>query len=402
MSKGFDIVVGNPPYINTRELSKMDNGELLKSVWLKIPYKSAYKGFDIAVLFVERTKDLLKEDGIWGNIITNKFLVTDYGIKIRKFILKHYGIQQIIDVSNFSVFKNVGIYPIIAIFSMKDEDKMHICASLDTYAEFQDNSIDFESIDKSIFNKLKNKIFAIHITEENHPVIAKMLKGSVFLKDEDAECGITGFNYTKIGNHIIDREPEGDGWKFVVSGNITPFKITWGTPIHYFSNNWEHPYLPDNRDLTDGKRRLYNTKNKVLIRGIAKRLSAGVDEEGFALGTSVYGIMHKDYDPYYLSGIYNSDLVDFFYNSLYKSKHLQGGFVSYNKGQLLTIPLKKYDSSNGIHTRIRNLAKDLANERSAEKRSELNELVYELYGLSSEMKDIVEHSYSNMEEDDVK
>lgn len=386
---GFDLIIGNPPYINTRDLSTQPLGSLKKTLY-KGEYNAAHKGYDLCVLFIERSYYLLRSSGVLGYIISNKFLVTDYGERIRRFILDRCSILELTDVSEFRIFKRAGVYPII-MFIAKDlaTSIMRIIANIPTYEHFLRGVFTPQHIPKQTFQRLYGAIFPLHLNETNAPIIDQISQKGRILPSSRMECGITGFEYTKVGNLIVDRHA--NGWQFIVSGNITPFQIMWGIPVTYFSTKWEHPYLQRSDKITEGKQHLYTLHPKVVLRGMATRLTAGVDMTGYAIGTSTYAVIPQTDDPYYLSGLYNSDLMNFFYNTLYKAKHLQGGFIAYNEGQLLAIPIIPYDAQNELHQRIRQLAQALATTHDPVLCDQLNAAVYDLYDISENQQRIIQH-----------
>ncbi|MEN3042102.1 MAG: Eco57I restriction-modification methylase domain-containing protein, partial [Fervidobacterium sp.] len=113
--RGFDVVLGNPPYVENKRLNEIIK-RYLKDSGI---YETAYKLFDYAVPFIERALQLLKQGGRFGYIVTNKFMVTDYGVRVREILAKNTTIEEILDVSYLPVFKGTSIYPIVLILTKK-------------------------------------------------------------------------------------------------------------------------------------------------------------------------------------------------------------------------------------------------------------------------------------------
>ncbi|KKM97996.1 hypothetical protein LCGC14_1162440 [marine sediment metagenome] len=171
--KGFDVIVGNPPYISTKFMEKIwleqdiqslgkeikrrkkritklksikaiqeykdiierlknemdekkelfltdyyQEEKLYNSVYkeyLKKNYKWTYKIYDILIPFFEKGFKLLKDNKktYLSFITSNKFLATDYGKVIRKDFLNSYQIDLLVDISMIKVFKDAAVYPII-------------------------------------------------------------------------------------------------------------------------------------------------------------------------------------------------------------------------------------------------------------------------------------------------
>jgi type I restriction-modification system DNA methylase subunit len=113
--KGFDCIIGNPPYIRVQELKKWEPEEC---EFYKAQYKSAAKGsYDIYVVFIERGLQLLASDGFLGFICPHKFWQSTYGKSIRELIAKGKHIFSIIDFTDQQVFRGVITYTAIHIFS---------------------------------------------------------------------------------------------------------------------------------------------------------------------------------------------------------------------------------------------------------------------------------------------
>ncbi len=81
---GFDVVIGNPPYVRIQELDQ----ELAKV--LKSQYETAFKNYDLYILFIEKAlKDLIKQNGYTCLINPTKFVKSGYGEKLKQFIYQN-------------------------------------------------------------------------------------------------------------------------------------------------------------------------------------------------------------------------------------------------------------------------------------------------------------------------
>ena len=97
----FDLIIGNPPYIRQEEINQIvDN--------IDVPYKSVLKNIygkefeisstsDLAIYFMYRSYQLLKEGGVQTYLVSNKWIRTKYGLTVRKFLSEKTKITRIID-----------------------------------------------------------------------------------------------------------------------------------------------------------------------------------------------------------------------------------------------------------------------------------------------------------------
>jgi hypothetical protein len=99
--EGFDLVIGNPPYVRIQTLNQTDKTH---ATWIKEHYASARKGnYDLYVVFVERGLQLLESQGQLAYILPHKFFNAQYGQPLRELVaggkhlrhVVHFGDQQI-------------------------------------------------------------------------------------------------------------------------------------------------------------------------------------------------------------------------------------------------------------------------------------------------------------------
>jgi hypothetical protein len=100
---GFDLVIGNPPYVRATRLG------LIKEE-LAQKFKRTFHGSaDLLVYFYEQGYNLLKDDGILAYITSNAWLRSKYGEKLRKFLTEETELLVVIDFQGNRVFKGVGV-----------------------------------------------------------------------------------------------------------------------------------------------------------------------------------------------------------------------------------------------------------------------------------------------------
>jgi len=104
---GFDVVLGNPPYIRHEELGYLKN-------YLKINYKIFSSGGDIFSYFYELSHNILREKGFFS-FINNTFDKTTAGKTLREFVINNFKLERYIDFTDVVVFDEATTYPIILI-----------------------------------------------------------------------------------------------------------------------------------------------------------------------------------------------------------------------------------------------------------------------------------------------
>lgn len=106
---GFDIVIGNPPYI---EFKKINSTEKEKYGI----YKTASRKYDVFGLFIELSKNILRNGGIHSYINPTTFLMKDFGEPIRELVRDDFEIKEIFDFSDYQIFNTAITYTGIFIF----------------------------------------------------------------------------------------------------------------------------------------------------------------------------------------------------------------------------------------------------------------------------------------------
>jgi hypothetical protein len=105
---GFDIVIGNPPYVRQETLGNM-------KTYFQSHYKVYHGQADLYQYFIEKGIQLVKPDGLYGIIVANKWMKSNYGEPLRKWLKEKHRIIELIDFGDNPVFQGATTYPCVLI-----------------------------------------------------------------------------------------------------------------------------------------------------------------------------------------------------------------------------------------------------------------------------------------------
>ncbi len=116
---GFDVIIGNPPYIKIQRFVN----SIAEENFYNEKYASSTGKYDAYVLFMEKAYQLLNSNGIAGFILPHKFLNTDYGRGIRKFLAEKKCLYRIVDFGTNQVFGDATTYTCV-VFITKNKNNV--------------------------------------------------------------------------------------------------------------------------------------------------------------------------------------------------------------------------------------------------------------------------------------
>jgi len=387
---GFDVVIGNPPYIRNTELSEIDKQ------FFNNKYLSAHGQYDIFVLFFELGIKLLKNQGYLGFITSNKFIASDYGQKLRDLILKNCKIKCLIDVSNLKVFKDASTYPVIIILQ-KDPEKSNREDNIIIFQRIEDiNDIYSKSnvikIKQSKFSKSSDNRFLQNI-ENKKELIDKIDKNSSKI-GEIFKCQ-RGSPKNKIKIVNIKSKQSLD---CIVSKDVN----------NYYSK------ISDKFFIISELQNKILLKEKILIPRTVLSLKAAYEEGGHFIMDRIYYLIPNEKNKLsikFVVGLLNSKLIDFYYKINFGTTHVGGGYLDLRGTQIRQLPIKNTSLSQqctliqfvdkilSLNKRLSELGDNPPSEKTKELREQIekvteqiNEEVYKLYGITKEEQKIIEES----------
>jgi len=323
--EGFDIVIGNPPYISAVNMARTDEDKLL----YRQSYPEATGAYDMYILFLLLGAKLSSNIYCW--IIPNKLLVADYAKRTLLKLKANNGLEKAIDVSVYDVFKNASVYPII-ILGNKISTVPFNCYYLDNYIDLVDN-------------RLKKK----EAVEESNRVRLVTLGLKVC-------SGATGFEAQKIKENVCEMENE-HTIPFTVSGNIDRYVFN-NINVRYMKDRYSKAHIYLDSNITESKQEMWKNP-KIVIAGMTKQIEACYVETPLAIGVGVYAIYDfAGYNPFYILGVLNSKCTTDFLIAEFSDKHLAGGYLAINKSTIEQFLLPQ-NVSTEIQQQIAHIAKSI-------------------------------------------
>lgn len=377
---GFDIVIGNPPYV---DYSKITGTEYFNKTYLSSKVENKVVKYNLFQLFIEKSILLLKNGGMFGFINPNTYLSAENALSLRELMLQEVLLKKIVDVSHLKVFKDASTYPVITIFEKGKIKNNKLGVAIvedekDVIPELKLNEIEQEE-----FKKDKNLNFMISSTSENKEFITK-LDECKKLRDYE-ETFVWGSSITGFATHKTkDKKNDKKYSPMIQTKDIKRYCI-----------EWKEEYIE--KSIYSDKLKELFSKKKLVIARVTKGIQATIDESGYYVGKSSI-LIPKDKNLFeILLAIINSKLINYYYRMKFETTHMAGGYIRFDIPYLKLLPIKIPDEKQAkIIKELVNRMMKLCSEKSEQQIKnvdyEINEEIYKLYGITDKEKEIIENS----------
>ncbi len=209
---GFDVVIGNPPYLRVQGLRENFGKE---SEYYERTFISATGRFDVYVLFMEKSFHIIKQKGIVSFILPHKFLISDFGEGIRGFFVDNKSVESILTFGSEMVFADASTYTcIINLTHNNSEIKFKDIKPSEILNPFDFEITNYKSLSKdkwnlksqiieNLFNKLNSQPWTVKDVFKNISQGVVSVGDDIFLMKGNIQGDkFIGFS-EKLNNEII-------------------------------------------------------------------------------------------------------------------------------------------------------------------------------------------------------
>ena len=379
---GFDIIIGNPPYFNIKSEDVLKNLSYFKNLSNGV--------VNSATLFLKKSLDLLKKGGTLGFIIPKSFAYVDSWKPIRKIIYENTQLLKLVDVSK--AFKDVLLEQIIILVE-KQNPNMDKAVSL--ISEFY---MPTQSLTKISYGAIiKNDMIAFQSNPLEMSIYNKLNTGVIFL-------GKISKNFRGIGVQKLVSKEYKDGERIFCGREIQRY---------YTSDDCNYFIGKDYISKIDKAKKL--RVPKIMVQNIVAhikdhiKITATYDSEGVLDLDTVNNIVVEDinFNPKYILALLNSNLISFYayhfiYSKAIRTMHFDSGYsdkipVKQVSEKVQVYLASKVDSLLNLYREY--LSKIKYNDRVIKLKEEIDRLekeinnsVYEIYGIDDEERNLIEEN----------
>ena len=384
--ESFDIVLANPPYIDSEGMVKF--GQADARVFISKNYRFAKGNWDIYIAFFERGLGLLNSSGTLVFITPDKWLSKPFGEALRTSELPR--IKSIL-IAGRDVFDSAKVDSVISTFT----------SNLHPALEIMEFDSGIPTLRRSIQKELFKPPFALDVGfsssfEFLHTCTVKFNKLSELCNFENSCATSDAYKLKPFVQNLDEPFDSNRYFKVINTGTILPFADKWGqSEMVYLGGKYLHPVVDRNTFLSEFPNS-YSQKAqnpKVIVKGL-NLLDATIDLDGTIIPgkTTLIGTSVDLDDLYFTLGILNSRFALFFIKNRYPASSYNQG-ITFTKDMLMDLPIPRaLDPSTkskfiGLIKTIQiNATSDTFDLNEARRSSE--EMLAGMFGFSSEEKEL--------------
>ncbi|WP_164470054.1 Eco57I restriction-modification methylase domain-containing protein [Aliarcobacter cryaerophilus] len=380
----FDVVIGNPPYVRVQGLkSNYENEAKL----YEEKFVSATGNYDLYVLFMEQSFKMLNKKGKLSYILPHKFLISDFGSGIRRFLAESKAVESLLHFGSEMVFEDASTYTCIINLSHNNKKlDFKSISPKNIFNSFEYDSINYENLNSDKWNLSSNDIAKVLEKINLQPlkvkdVFAKIFQGIatsgddvyLLLQKEEALYSKSLDKIVEVEKGLLKPLLKGEDISryknlqnryFVIFPYLVENKKAKPMSEDFIKENYPkgYEYLKANEEFLRGREKGKMDKDgwflyiypksldlidvkKFVVPDITLGIQITIDNFGYCVKNGGYGMIIKEdfinSSMFYLS-LLNSSLMWFYLKNL--GTELRGGYFRFNTNYINPFPLPKLEN----------------------------------------------------------
>jgi len=341
---GFDIVIGNPPYVNIVNIENKKHREFFQNTFKTYKNKS-----DLYSFFIEKEIEILKPDGIFGNIFPNSWMGTSSFSKFRNHLLEETKMLSLVKLPS-NVFIDAVVTTVILTFSKNRDTESNHNIILSEYKDFSFETLPHQLLYSDIY-KIESKTFSFEkrIDLDSEIKLGDVAEFSLGVKTSDDKRFV--FQNKESENHL----------PFLRGKNISKYSSS-------FQNEYIW-YMPDlMKEKAGGRPRILEhfLKDKIIIQDVAKSINATIDRSNYLVNDTlnvIHSIKNNKVSLEFITGILNSKLINTWFDRTFP----EGLHIKINQLQQIPIQIPTDDERKKMESlvdKVLELNSTLENKRA--------------------------------------
>ena len=322
---GFDVVIGNPPYLvikGGRWIGGFEYGN--KAIdFLKKKFKTAEQQINTYILFLELSKNLSKKNGIISQITPNTFFANEYSKKIRNFLIEEANLLEI---------KNTGL-------AFED-------ASVETaIVTYRNNSYSGKSLFINSNNSFLVNIIGLNKLTEDNKYLINLTENSIDLLQK-----LNSFEKLSSSSKVWRGLTTGNDKKYLSESKLSEIykSIISGSEISRYYKEKNKKFVCYDPKLLDRARdeRIFILNEKLISKFVGNRLTFCYDnEQNYVINTACsVEVIDKSFSVKFLLCLLNSKILDYYFQMIFGDS--RDTFPIMKSGSIEQLPIKKISLSD--------------------------------------------------------
>ncbi len=384
---GFDVVIANPPYVRVDEILPTLKGAFKKH------FRSAVGKYDLYYLFIEKSGQLIREEGVLVFITPNKYCAASSASGLREIILSMMGKCEIVSTSKLGVFEQAANYPVISIFQKTQDRSGVVVREALAIENLAESTGSVYKLQHEQFKKFPETLIPINVDQKRIDFVTRLLEQSSrlgnFLSISEGLRIPTKYETEEESDFGIVKQYQFEKWTTIRRGTFISTRHLRSV-VSESSSRYQKIIKP-----------------KILIAEDALMITATVDDDHQVPQGGVYfGSVITDLNTRVVLGILNSRLLSVVYEILFGGMHMGGGYLRYRTNFLEELPIAAVQKSEAQKIQscveqILTLRKRNPEADSSALEHQIDQMVYKLYGLTEEEIKIVEGGSSAKSTDEL-